>query len=840
MKTSNDRPKQAAELRQQAERIIREKIARKSENLESLSLEEIRKTFHELSVHQIELDMQNEELRRAQIELEVARSRYFDLYDLAPVGNCTISERGLILEANLTSATLLGVAVGTLTKKSFSSFIHKDDQDIYYMFSKKVLDTGESQTCDLRMVKKDKRIFFARLEATAAQDADGAPVCRIVISDITGRKQAEEQLRESEYRLGFEMLLAELSARFINLPTEQLDSAIEDSQRQVCECLHMDASALWQITEDHPGSMFLTHFYVPPGFPQVPEFMDAKERFPWVLEKMLKSENIILYRLEDAPAAAARDIKLLRRYGLKSILALPLCTGDKAVLGALNFAVIQGERDWTAELVNRLKLVAQVFSNALARRQAKNALLESETRYRGIFDSAIEGMYRASLEGKIILANPALAKILGYDSAQDVVNEVVITAQQVWANPDERSRYIRMLEEHETIRGYECRFMRKDGAIIWVSLNSRAVQGSDSRVAYFEGFMEDITERKQLEQQLQETLGEVQLLRDRLQMENVYLREQIRRDDVHVAIVGESKPILKTLEEAKKVAPTDSTVLLLGETGTGKELLAHAIHNMSNRKDRTLVMVNCASLPPTLIESELFGREKGAYTGSLTRMTGRFELADKSTLFLDEIGELPLELQGKLLRVLEQGQFERLGSSRTTKVNVRIIAATNRDIEQEVKDGKFRQDLFYRINVFPIVIPPLRSRKEDIPSLLWLFVNQFEKSLGKRIESIPKKSIEALMSYSWPGNIRELRNVIEHAMIMSTGTTLNITPPAEAKHEQSGSYTLADTERRHILEVLERTGWRISGKNGAAEILGMKRTTLQSKIKTIGIKRSVS
>jgi formate hydrogenlyase transcriptional activator len=281
-------------------------------------------------------------------------------------------------------------------------------------------------------------------------------------------------------------------------------------------------------------------------------------------------------------------------------------------------------------------------------------------------------------------------------------------------------------------------------------------------------------------------------------------------------------------------------VLLLGETGTGKELLAHAIHDMSNRKERALVTVNCASLPPTLIESELFGREKGAYTGSLTRMIGRFELADGSTLFLDEIGDLPLELQSKLLRVLEQGHFERLGSSVTIRVNVRLIAATNRDLARDVNEGRFRKDLYYRLNVFPITIPPLRERKEDIPSLVWSFVNQFEKSLGKQIESIPKNSMEILMNYSWPGNIRELRNVIEHAMIMSNSTVLNIAPPVYAPQEQLPSSSLADTERRHILEVLERTDWRISGKNGAAEILGMKRTTLQSKIKSLGITRSVS
>jgi transcriptional regulator with GAF, ATPase, and Fis domain len=294
----------------------------------------------------------------------------------------------------------------------------------------------------------------------------------------------------------------------------------------------------------------------------------------------------------------------------------------------------------------------------------------------------------------------------------------------------------------------------------------------------------------------------------------------------------------KVLGQVEQVARTDATVLLLGETGTGKELLARAIHRLSARKDRPLVTVNCASLPPTLIESELFGREKGAYTGALTRMAGRFELADRSTLFLDEIGELPLELQSKLLRFLEEGSFERLGSSKPIHVDVRIVAATNRDIGQEVKDGKFRRDLFYRLNVFPIVIPPLRERREDIPLLVRAVVKEFQKKMGKEIESIPKKTMEALRTYSWPGNVRELRNLIEHAMILSKGKILNIQVPKPASSETYSAGTLEDMERMHVMAVLEKTGWRISGQGGAAELLGLKRTTLYSKIKKLGIRQS--
>ena len=344
----------------------------------------------------------------------------------------------------------------------------------------------------------------------------------------------------------------------------------------------------------------------------------------------------------------------------------------------------------------------------------------------------------------------------------------------------------------------------------------------------------DLAEAKE---QLQVHLQEIEHLKQRLERENIYLQEEIKLLVEHTEIVGQSAAIKKILAQAERVAETDSMVLILGETGTGKELLARSIHNMSSRKDRPLVTVNCASLPPTLIESELFGREKGAYTGALTKMVGRFEVADGSTLFLDEIGELPLDLQSKLLRVLEEGKFERLGSTKTLQVNVRVIAATNRDIAREVKEGRFRTDLYYRLNVFPIVIPPLRERPEDIPLMVWAFVKDFQKKMGKEIENIPKKSIESLQSFSWPGNVRELRNVLEHAMIVTSGKTLVVQAPKPTSSETPGARNLGDMERRHIVSVLERNGWRVGGKGGAAEVLGLKRSTLYSKMKKLGINR---
>jgi formate hydrogenlyase transcriptional activator len=335
-----------------------------------------------------------------------------------------------------------------------------------------------------------------------------------------------------------------------------------------------------------------------------------------------------------------------------------------------------------------------------------------------------------------------------------------------------------------------------------------------------------------------------------LQADNVYLQEEIKLKCNFGEIVGQTPAIRRVLHQVEQVAGTTATVLLLGETGTGKELLARAIHSGSPRRARPMLTLNGAALPATLIESELFGHEKGAYTGALTRQIGRFEQADGSTLFLDEIGELPLEVQVKLLRVLQYGQFERLGSTRTLSANVRIIAASNRDLETMVKEGRFREDLFYRLNVFPIRLPPLRERPEDIPLLAWSFVREFGRSMGRKIDSIPRATEQTLMRYPWPGNIRELRNVIERAMILTQGPTLQVEMPtlsggtifapaiAPVVLATANGLTLDDTQRCQILAILEKTGWRVSGKNGAAAILGLKPTTLESRMAKLGIKRA--
>jgi formate hydrogenlyase transcriptional activator len=525
--------------------------------------------------------------------------------------------------------------------------------------------------------------------------------------------RTNEQLAASEAsleeRLKFERLLAEISAHFVNLPADRIDSEIEDAQLRICEFLNLDRSSLGQVHEREPGALLLTHIYQTQGGTPAPERMNARDFFPWTTQKFMGGETLTITKMSDLPPEAGRDRESYGLYGTKSVVVVPLSVGGGPPFGVLTFAVMREERDWPETVVMGFKLIAQVFANALA--------------------------------------------------------------------------------------------------------------------------------RKQVEEQLHARLREIEGLRQRLENENIYLREEIKLQYEHGEIVGRSEKMKKVLSQVEQVAGTDSTVLIQGETGTGKELLARAIHQLSSRKDRPLVTVNCASLPPTLIESELFGREKGAYTGALSRMVGRFEVADGATLFLDEIGELPQDVQSKLLRVLEEGRFERLGSTKTLQVNVRIIAATNRALARDVNEGKFRKDLYYRLNVFPIGIPPLRERPEDIPLLVWAFVRQFEKKMGKRVDAISRKSLEALQHNSWPGNVRELRNVIEHAMIVSSGRTLTVTLPKTGLPEVPETRNLKDLERRHILDVLEKTGWRLSGEGGASEILGMKRSTLQSKIKKLGLKR---
>jgi formate hydrogenlyase transcriptional activator len=506
--------------------------------------------------------------------------------------------------------------------------------------------------------------------------------------------------------LAFERMLADLSARFANVPVDQVESEIQIAQTILRQFLGFDRATFGEFQAD--GSLVVLSSTAVEGFEPTP-LGQLPGDLTWFVGQLLAGEVVITPNAAlDLPLEAAAEAEYCRRTGLVSHLAIPLRVGGR-IVGAIAFSAHRENRTWPDDLTTRLRLVGEVFAQAVVRKREQQMLL--------------------------------------------------------------------------------C------------------------------------------------ALAEIKALKDRLERENSYLRHvaQVRPPQ---GLTSRSPRFLSVIEEAMQVAMTGSTVLLLGETGSGKEVLAQAIHDASARKDRPMIKVNCAALPASLIESELFGREKGAFTGALARQAGRFEIADGSTIFLDEVGELPLELQPKLLRVLQEGEFERLGGTKTIRVDARVIAATNRPLAQAVKDGKFREDLFYRLDVFPIEVPPLRERNEDIPMLSWTFVKEFSNSMGKPIEEISDESMTALEEYHWPGNIRELRNVIERAMILEHGRTLNIklghtTLRPIAVKATAGS--LDEAERAIILQAVEQCSWRIRGMNGAAALLDIKPTTLESRIKKLGL-----
>ena len=467
------------------------------------------------------------------------------------------------------------------------------------------------------------------------------------------------------------------------------------------------------------------------------------------------------------------------------------------------------------------------------RKMALNALYESETRFRQLVTQASEAFFLHDYKGNIIDVNRQACASLGF-SHDELLKMNIIDIDIEIQDKQHQLKYWEKLEPHDYIT-FEGRQQRKDGTTFPVEVRLGRIDLDEGPLLL--SFVRDISERIRKNEELKNAFSEIKKLKDQLEQENIYLRKKIELKYRHKHIIGESNSIKEMLNLAEKVAHQNTCVLITGETGTGKELLAHAIHNMSERNSRPMIKVNCAALPATLIESELFGREKGAFTGAISRRTGRFEAADKSTLFLDEIGDLPLELQSKLLTVLQEGQFERLGSSQTITVDVRIIAATNRNLSEMIREGKFRKDLYYRLNVFPIAVPPLRDRQTDIPLLVWAFTNEFAESMGKHITNISNDTLARLVRQSWPGNVRELKNVIERAMIMSNSERLEVHGFKSDDDSSNMNLTLEEVDKKHIISILKKTGWRVSGKSGAAQILGIKPTTLEARMKKLGIKR---
>lgn len=652
--------------------------------------------IHNLQVHQTELAVQNEELRKMQHKLEESHARYVALYDHAPVGYFTLDRKGKILAVNRIGSRQLGVEPDALLKRPFPSFLSQGDSDIFYLHLKKVFAAPSKQTCSLTLLQENGTPFYAQLDSVPSSIGPGEnSICQTTVTDISERRELEEALQASETRY---------------------HSLFEAAREGV---LILDAET-GEISDVNP---FLT------------------EMLGYSFEEILGKKLWDIGCLQNTDAAK-NVFSELQRKGYVRYDNLPLQT--------------KNGREIAVEFISSIYLV-------------NNTQL-----------------------------------------IQCSIREVTRRKLRAPSSKQARSENERRSEERRT-----------DSLKISEQLEQK------------------IDEERQTKESLHQALAEIKALKDRLVVENIYVHQLSEKKSQFDHIIGQSDGLKYVLYRVEQVAPTDATVLILGETGTGKELIAAAIHHLSSRRDRPLITVNCAALPANLLESELFGREKGAFTGADTRQVGRFEIADGSTLCLDEIGELPLEMQAKLLRVIQYGQFERLGSSKTIKVDVRIVATTNRNLEDEIAGGRFRKDLYYRLNVFPITVPPLRKRVEDIPPMVDSFVQRYARQMGKQITSIPKKTMQALQDYQWPGNVRELESIIERAVIVCPGPgfqladNLNTSPPLDSF---TGG-TVKEMERKLIFNTLEEKGWRIEGKDGAAKALGLHPSTLRARMHKFGIVR---
>jgi formate hydrogenlyase transcriptional activator len=605
------------------------------------------------------------------------------------------------------------------------------------------------------------------------------------------------------------------------------------------------------------------------GLPKELPVLEAPGGWVWQHQQELMVENL------EKEARFPRVLEVLRSKGIRTYYVLPLTSGEKR-LGALGVASIKSNayQEQDRRLLRRVaELVALAIENAFTR----EALQEEKDRLRALVEINRTLASRLEVQSLLPLISECVTRVVPHDFAGVTLFEGDKENMKAYVLSPERSQPIIEsgrsvslnqtlsaqaflegeaktltrddLESHganiaERILGAGIRTMRcvpllaSTGTLGTLNVGSkkdRAFSPEDEEI------LNQIAAQLAIALDNARAYREIQALKDRLAEEKLYLEDEIRSELNFEEIVGESPELKRVLAQARTVAPSGSTVLILGETGTGKELIARAIHRMSKQKDSTFIKVNCASIPTGLLESELFGHEKGAFTGAVSKKIGRMELADKGTLFLDEVGDIPLELQPKLLRVLQDHEFERLGSNRTVRVDLRLIAATNRDLSKRITEGEFRSDLFYRLNVFPIHMPPLRARRNDVPLLVRHFVKKLSRRMDKRIDTIPSQTMEALINWHWPGNIRELENVIERSVILSEGPVLH-SPLAEMQAEPSqasiADATLERAEREHIIRVLRECGGRVAGAKGAAVKLGLKRTTLQSKMGKLKIERT--
>jgi formate hydrogenlyase transcriptional activator len=646
----------------------------------------------------------------------------------------------------------------------------------------------------------------------------------------------------------FERLLTDLSIPLVNSSANQISSKIEAAQKAISDTLGFDHSELAQW--DEASKLFvITHSAISDDCLSGRKF--TQQDIPWVSAKIFRGEVIHFTRQSRLSERASRDIETLFHTEIQSATFFPLKTGEQ-ILGFLCFGTSRVEGEWLEQFDDRLHFIADMLAKALGHNHFDSPLirslaqegLEADERFQLIIESFPAAVVMADDDGNIVLLNSRTVETFGYEREELLGQPIEMLIPQCFGECRGASRP--EFVEHPGFKpmgtDQELYGVRKDGCEFQIEVAESPIRING--VLLNLSTITDITDRKLAEQalidvnvRLLEANEQIRKMKEQSKHENIYLKQEIKLAGNHIEVVGQSQAILQVLMKAEQVAATDATVLLLGETGTGKELIARAIHRNSKRKTQRMVNVNCAALPASLVENELFGRERGAYTGALTREVGRFELADRSTIFLDEIGELPLELQAKLLRVLQEGEFERLGSSKTIHVDVRLIAATSRNLEAAVREGKFREDLYYRLNVFPIRVPPLRERREDIPMLTWHFLRELGGRMGRDVEAVRATTMKAFQGYSWPGNVRELRNVIERNLIIHPDQVFEAELPEGIYAAAAAGTTIEEVERNHISRELERSGWRIRGFGGAAETLGLKPTTLEARMKKLGIVR---
>jgi PAS domain S-box-containing protein len=683
-------------LRQQAEDQALQETAQPSATCDTLSPEETSRMIHELQVNQLELEMQNEELRRVQIELDRSRARYFDLYDLAPVGYCTLTEQGVFLEANRTACILLGVNRNALIGQRISQFIHQEDQDTYYLHKKELVGMGSLQSFELRMVRSDTTVFSVDMMALVDQEPEGVSVHRITLRDITQQKLMEDALR---YRLAIEELIARISTRFVGISEEEIDGQIEEAIREIAQFAKVKRARVVLNSEDGK-KCFKVYEWSSDNTKDIKREVEGQSvhNGPWLLSRLKTGKAIIIPSVDDLPEEARQEREIWKRLFVNSFVAIPLVRG-KTIFGYLGLDGEQPGKSWQEEDIRLLRLIGEILINVLQLQEVKKK----------------KGLLQAQLKKQYSLDN----------------------------------------------------------------------------------------------------------------------------------VVGKHEKMEHLFRLVHKVAPENTTVMLYGETGVGKERIARAIHQLSPRSAAPMYAINCAAIPDHLLESELFGYERGAFTGAHSTKKGILEEASGSTLFFDEIGDLNRPLQAKILRMLQEREIQRLGGKNRIRVDVRVISATHQDLVKMIADGSFREDLYYRLNTFPIIIPPLRERRADIPLLVNHFLQKYKKETEPRAKKMSSQALQTLLAYPWPGNVRELESVIERAVILAEGEMINqedllqeilhtaINQPASCAIDiPDRGLNLKELEKYLLARALEKSGGIIAQ---AARLLGLSYRTMQYRMIKFGL-----